>query len=84
MSIVLVSSGLDTDPSCLTAQKSSACLLCPGPIVGSGRLAEHNAKKPDGTEYLKSPLPFSSLLPPAVIAPAGHSRAHLLQDSQNA
>ena len=29
------------------------------------KLAEHNAKYPDGGAYLKSPKPFASAFPPA-------------------
>ena len=34
-----------------------------------GKLAEHTAKNPVGGAYLKSPKPFPSALPPALIAP---------------
>ena len=34
-----------------------------------GKLAEHIAKNPVGGEYLKSPKPFPSALPPAVSFP---------------
>ena len=39
-------------------------------MVGSGRLAEHIARKPDGGAQQKSPIPFPSVLPCAVFAPA--------------
>ena len=34
-----------------------------------GKLAEHKAKNPVGGEYLKSPKPLPSALPPAVSCP---------------
>ena len=34
-----------------------------------GKFTEHNANAPLGTGYLKSPIPRSSLLPPAVVSP---------------
>ena len=34
-----------------------------------GKLPEHKAKNPDGGEYLKSPKPLPSALPPAEILP---------------
>ena len=42
-------------------------------MVGSGRLAEHSARKPDGGAYLKTPLPLPSVFPAELIAPANVS-----------
>ena len=39
-------------------------------IVGSDKFAVHNAKAFVGTGYLKSPILFASVLPPAVVRPA--------------
>ena len=51
---------------CVTCIKQNSKYLLGSNIVGSGKFAEHKVKNPLGTAYLKSPIPFASVLPPAV------------------